>query len=117
MSGWIDCEQELPPEGERVIVLMPFGMLVSDDTWMDGRWLNTDMYVSHWRPINPPGTYSEIMQRPRGNLLPVSETPEHKENSDLLFSAAIVEHYRMMDALIMTQMKLRLEAKQKTRDE
>lgn len=64
-SEWRDIEKEKPAVGDRVIVLLPFGMRVQDDTWTGTGWMNNRGEVSHWQPINPPGSYQEIMQRPQ----------------------------------------------------
>jgi hypothetical protein len=115
MSKWIDMEIHRPNDGDRVIVLRPFGMLVDSDTWTDDcGWLNHGYgYISHWMPIDPPGTYQEIMERPKGPIPPV-ERKRPKEQPDW-FPAAIVEHCKMMEQITATQFAIRLgdRAKQK----
>lgn len=111
-SPWIDIEKQRPPLRERVIILIPFGMRVDDDTWTESGWLNTDCYVSHWQPINAPGTYQEIMTRPKcGEPLPVPNRDRQKhQDHDLAFSEAVQEHLAMMQSMTTTQFLLRLEA-------
>lgn len=117
--NWIDIEQQRPIEGQRVIILIPFGMRVEDDTWTTEGWLNTGDYVSHWQPIDPPGTYEEIMNRPRGEPLPVPDRLDVQaaelaksgriKCKESIFSEAIREHLRMMESLMLAQFKLRWE--------
>lgn len=115
-SLWRDMEQQRPEDGQRVIVLFPFGLRVQDDTWdgVVGRWLNTEDYVSHWMPIDPPGTYAEIMPRPKGPLavLPVPKTQDRtpQKNNTAWFSAAVAKHFELMETIVNTQFLLRLEA-------
>ena len=116
LSNWIDIEDQRPEENQRVIVLIPFGMRVEDDTWTGEGWLNGSSYVSHWQPINPPGTYSEIMSRPQGEK-PLPVPKETKVADNHWFSDAVIEHQKMMSSLTMTQFKLRLEATKKERQE
>jgi len=113
---WIDMELQRPANGERVIVLLPFGMRVDDDTWTDDSgWLNHACgYISHWQPINPPGTYQEIMERPKGTLpdvprVKMAETPDW-------FGPAIFEHMKMMDQILMTQLAIRFPGKRTGED-
>lgn len=111
---WIDVEDELPPIGERVIVLIPFGMRVEDDTWTKHGWMNAHAHVSHWQPINAPGSYNEIMQRSRGpkaELAYKKENVKISQNHDELFSKAVIEHFKLMSDIISTQIALRFEAK------
>lgn len=111
MSNWIDIEFERPKNMDRIICLIPFGMRVVDDTYIEGEgFLNHKEYVSHWMPINPPGSYPEIMKREQG---PLGPTPKMKGNfhDDLTFSKAVVEHLNMMDSLVEVQFLLRLKEK------
>ncbi|MCA9324834.1 hypothetical protein KDA23_02060 [Candidatus Saccharibacteria bacterium] len=109
---WIDIEDQLPPLNERVICLVPFGMQVHDDTWTEHGWLNDYGYVSHWVPICAPGTYVEIMQRERGKNDPILPgTCGHVVERELFKSEALASHFRMMQELLLTQYKLRMEAK------
>lgn len=99
-------EIQRPDDGERVIVLIPFGMRVEDDTYTEEYgWLNHHEYISHWQPINPPGTYQEIMQRPKGNLGDIS----HKKLIDPpdWFPKAISEHMKLMECITRTQLAIR----------
>lgn len=109
---WIDMEQQRPADGQRVIVLIPFGMRVDDDTWTESDgWLNHSEYISHWQPIDPPGTYTEIMNRPKGTL---PDVPRRKlcEPADW-FPEAIIEHSRMMNQIVKTQLAIRFDPKSK----
>jgi hypothetical protein len=113
MSNWIDVEERLPNDGERVIVLIPFGMRVEDDTWTDEGWLNNHGHISHWQPIDAPGTYAEIMQRPKkpGNEAAYRHVKHgYGSNPDDWFSPAVAEHFKLMGSLAVTQLQLRLEA-------
>ena len=118
-SNWIDVEDELPEPRTRVMVLIPFGMRVQDDSWDGERWLNECGYVSHWQPINAPGSYAEIMQRERGSSSRGRQEGDPVGDHDW-YSPAVVEHVKMMEAIRITQLALRLEAqfaKGKTSDE
>jgi hypothetical protein len=109
---WIDMEQQRPDDGQRVIVLIPFGMRVDDDTYTESDgWLNHNEYISHWMPINPPGDYTEIMQRPRA-LLPDVVRRKVPEAPDWI-PAAIVEHSKMMTQIIKTQLAVRFPGEPK----
>jgi hypothetical protein len=108
---WNDMETHRPADGQRVIVLIPFGMRVADDTYTESDgWLNHSEYISHWKPINPPGTYTEIMNRPKGALpdiqrrLPV-DPPDW-------FPQAIIEHMKWMNQIVKTQLAIRFHGKQ-----
>ena len=107
-ATWIDIEQQRPPEGERVIVLLPFGMRVEDDTWTADGFLNIQEAVSHWMPLVPPGTYAEIMSRPPGDPLP---SPRRNNSVDGLewLPSAVAEHVRMMDSIGRQQFMLRAD--------
>ncbi len=108
---WIDIEDEQPADGDRVVVLLPFGMRVMDDTFVNGEWLNNNGYASHWQPIDAPGTYAEIMTRPGGRRKPVlgdCEVAEAVEGE--IFSRAVNEHLKMMSGIVATQILLRIEA-------
>lgn len=107
---WIDMEQQRPDDGQRVIVLIPFGMRVADDTYTESDgWLNHTEYISHWMPLNPPGNYTEIMERPRGSLPDIvrRKAPEAPD----WFPAAIVEHSKMMTQIVKTQLAIRFVGK------
>jgi hypothetical protein len=108
---WIDMEIRRPKDGERVITLRPFGMLVDSDTYSEeSGWLNHQYrYISHWMPINPPGTYKEIMERPKG---PLPDVPRKRPpvKPDWL-PEAVVEHMKMMDMITTTQICLRFPSR------
>ncbi len=111
-SPWRDMEHEQPKPNDRVITLVPFGMRVEDNTWDGEEWLNDNGYVSHWMPINAPGSYTEIMQRPRGPKPPRKPCEADRIKAiDDTFSDAMIEHFRMLQSIQWTQVKLRLEAK------
>lgn len=115
-TPWIDVEDKLPPIGEHVIVLIPFGMRVEDDYWTERGWLNGHGYVSHWQPLKQPGSYKEIMERPRGDAADASWSDGDRRimqelKADEMFSAAVVEHGKMMAAITATQLAMRLEAR------
>ncbi len=65
-TRWIDVEDSLPPIGELVMVFIPFESSVHTDRWTEKGWSDSRCYVSHWQRLDPPGTYAEIMKRPRG---------------------------------------------------
>lgn len=111
---WIDIEEQRPPLNARVIILIPFGMRVQDDTWGEHGFLNTTDYVSHWQPINEPGTYAEIMQRPqKGTPLPKRDKRYGETLPDDWFTPAIKEHFEMMGKLATAQFLLRCDLMQK----
>ena len=113
MSKWIDMEVQRPTDGERVITLRPFGMLVDSDTYTeDCGWQNHQYgYISHWMPIDPPGTYQEIMERPKGPMPDVVRR-RPKEKPDW-FPEAVIEHIKMMEQITTTQICLRFPGRKK----
>lgn len=107
---WNDMEIIRPEDGQRVIVLIPFGMRVAYDTYTESDgWLNHSEYISHWKPIDPPGTYTEIMNRPKGELPDIARR-NLKDGPDW-FGPAIVEHMKMMNQLVRTQLAMRFSGK------
>lgn len=126
MSNWIDFEQQRPPNGERVIVLQTFGLSVRDDTWTDKYgWLNSTVYISHWQPINAPGSYSEIMARPRNpdfvppdrKSLREEREKESQKKEDKMFSDAIIEFMDFFTKIYMTEFAYRFSNKPVTKEE
>lgn len=55
MSGWIDVEQELPDDGEAVLVAMGDGDVwlgfLDGVTWRDVSGARTASTVSHWQSL------------------------------------------------------------------
>lgn len=113
MSNWIDFEVQRPENGQRVIILMPFGQRVADDTWTDDHgWLNNESYISHWQPINPPGTYAEIMDRPAVGTF-IHKQDDNRElaqnEEDKIFSDAITSFISFFTTIYKTEFIYRFE--------